>query len=126
MATPYTTVNRVGDRTAEHEAIDAIVTEVEATTIVVGLPLSLDGSEGPAARKVASEVKSLHKRFDPKGITVVTHDERHSTTSASQSLRAGGVGSRKGRSVVDQLAASVILQSWIDGLGGVTSDDNSH
>lgn len=123
VATPYTTVKRVGDRTVEHGEIEAIVAEVEATAIVVGLPLALDGSEGPAVRKVLSEVKALRKRFDPVGVAVVTHDERHSTTTATRSLQTGGVGTRKGRSVVDQLAASVILQSWIDARPWADPDD---
>lgn len=79
--------------------------------VVVGLPLSLSGDVGPAARRVLSEVKGLRKRL---AVEVVTHDERLSTVDAEASLRAQGVNTRKGRSVVDQLAASVILQSWID------------
>jgi putative Holliday junction resolvase len=81
------------------------------TTVVVGLPLSLSGEVGPAARKVLTEVKSLRKRL---AIEVVTHDERLSTVSAQESLRRQGRKGSKGRAVVDQLAAAVILQSWID------------
>ncbi len=114
VATPYDTVERLGNRPAEHELLARLVDETGATVVVVGLPLSLDGTVGPAARKVLSEVKALKKRFRPVGVAVVTHDERNSTTTASQSLASAGVGSRKGRAVVDQLAATVILQSWID------------
>lgn len=114
VATPYETLTRVGNRPVEHDLIGEIVDRVDATVIVVGLPLSLDGSVGPAARKVLSEVKALRKRFDPDGVEVVSHDERNSTTTAAHSLADAGVGSRKGRAVVDQIAAAVILQSWID------------
>ena len=113
VATPLTTVRRVGDRRAEHEAIAALATEHGVTTVVVGLPLSLDGSDGPAARLVRSELKGLRRRLP--GIEIVTHDERLSTVTANAALRRGGVDSRRGRDLVDQLAAAVILQSWIDG-----------
>ena len=116
VATPSETVHRVGNRPAEHDEIAEIVERVEAAVVVVGLPLSLDGSIGPAARKVLSEVKALRKRLGPDGIEVVTHDERNSTTIAAQSLSDAGVGSRRGRAVIDQIAASVILQSWLDSL----------
>jgi len=115
VATPLTTVRRVGDRKAEHEAIAALAAEHGVTTVVVGLPLSLDGSDGPAARSVRSELKGLRRRL--AGLEVVTHDERLSTVTAHGSLRQGGVDGRRGRQVVDQVAAAVILQSWIDSGG---------
>ena len=118
MATPYETVQRVGNRPVEHDRLAELVSEVGATVMVVGLPLSLDGTEGPAARKVKSEVKALRRRLAEIDVMVATHDERHSTTVAGRSLSAGGVDGRKGRSVIDQLAAAVILQSWIDRRGG--------
>jgi len=115
VATPYETVKRVGDRPAEHARIEQIVEDVSASIVVVGLPLSLDGTAGPAARKVQSEIKALKKRFEPKGVAVIGHDERNSTTTAGGSLAVSGVSQKRGRSVIDQLAAAVILQSWIDG-----------
>ena len=114
VATPSETVKRIGDRPAEHDLIADIVARTGATTVVVGLPLSLDGSVGPAARKILSETKALGRRLGPAGVDVVTHDERHSTTTAARSLSGAGVDSRRGRAVVDQVAAAVILQSWID------------
>lgn len=117
VATAYETVKRQGDRPKEHQQIERIVTETEATVIVVGMPLSLDGSIGPAARKARSEIKALRKRFGPLGVTVVAHDERSTTATAADSLLASGVDSRRGRPVIDQVAAAVILQTWIDGPG---------
>lgn len=114
VATPYETVQRVGDRPVEHARIQEIVEDVGANVIVVGMPVSLDGSRGPAARKVQSEIKALRKRFGPQGVVVVGHDERNTTTTAAGSLAASGVDSRRGRSVIDQVAAAVILQAWID------------
>lgn len=111
MATPLETVIRVGDRVVEHGLLRELVVEHEATVVVVGLPLTLDGSVGPAARKVLSEVKGLRKRL---GVEVTTHDERLSTVEGARSLRAQGVKGSAGRAVIDQLAAQVILQAWID------------
>jgi putative Holliday junction resolvase len=112
VATPLQTVARVGDRVVEHGIVAALAAEHEATVLVVGLPLSLSGEVGPAARQVLSEVRGLRKRVP---IEVVTHDERLSTSTAEASLRQQGVGRRQGRMVVDSVAASVILQAWMDG-----------
>ena len=112
MATPLETIHRVDDRTVEHGRVQELIDENDVTVVVVGLPLSLDGTLGPAGRTILREVKSLRKRVDAE---VVTHDERLSTVTAESSLRAQGVGSRRGRAVVDQLAAAVILQAWLDG-----------
>lgn len=111
MATPLTTVERVDNRVAEHASVAELIDEHGATLCVVGLPLSLDGSVGPAARSVLREAKALRKRL---AVEVVTHDERLSTVSAERELRAQGVDSRRGRAVIDQVAAAVILQSFLD------------
>lgn len=111
MATPLETIGRVGDRGVEHQRIKTLIEEHEIAVVVVGLPLSLSGEVGPTARAVLSEVKGLRKRL---GTEVVTHDERLTTVSAETSLREQGVTGRRGRAVVDQVAAAVILQSWID------------
>jgi len=111
VATPYQTLKRVGDRPVEHELIAAIVAEVQAEAIVVGMPYGLDGSVGPAAKKVNSEVKALRKRFD---IPVEVQDERNSTVSAAANLQILGVKAKRQPEMIDQVAAAVILQSWLD------------
>lgn len=113
VATPLTTVKRVGDRPVEHAEIAGLLTETGATMLVVGLPLSLDGSEGPAARAVLAEVRALRKGL---GVPVETQDERLTTVTGAESLAAGGVAERDRRPVIDQVAASILLQAWIDGL----------
>ncbi len=113
VATPYEVVERVGDRTREHARLLALAEETGAVVIVVGLPLSLDGSLGPAARGVLEEVDELAARTP---LPVRTYDERLTTVSAERALRAGGVKGRDRRKVVDQVAAAVLLQAWLDGL----------
>jgi putative Holliday junction resolvase len=111
LATPYEVVSRSGERARDHERIAALVAEVAAEVVVVGLPLSLDGSIGPAARNVLDETGELRARL---AVGVVTWDERLSTVEAERRLRDAGLNGRGGRRVVDQVAATVILQSWLD------------
>lgn len=111
LATPRTTLERSGDRATDHGRIAGLVEEEEALTVVVGLPRSLDGSIGPAAAAALEEVTQLAAVLS---VPVVTHDERLTTVTAHAQLRAAGMGGRRRRSVVDQQAAAVLLQSWLD------------
>ena len=111
LATPYSVVQRSGDERADRERIAELVAEVGAEAVVVGLPLSLDGSAGPAAAAAEAEAEALRLVL---GVPVECHDERLSTVSASRSLAASGVKARGRRTVVDQVAAAVLLQSWLD------------
>jgi putative Holliday junction resolvase len=111
VATPLHTIIRSGDRAADHAAIGALVDEWEATVVVVGLPLLLSGSEGPAASAVREEVAQLRATLP---VPVETYDERLTTVSARRSLRESGVEGRRRRKMVDQVAAAVMLQAWLD------------
>jgi putative holliday junction resolvase len=111
VATPHDVLTRSSDRARDHSRIAELVHEAGAEVVVVGLPLSLDGSVGPAARGVLDEADELRTRL---AVSVVTWDERLSTVEAQHRLRAAGVKGRRGRRVVDQVAATVILQSWLD------------
>jgi putative Holliday junction resolvase len=111
VATPYEVVQRSGDRDRDHREIARLAEEAGAELIVIGLPLSLDGSKGPAATAVEAEAESIRLRI---GLPVELWDERLSTVEATHRLQAAGVRGRKRRHVVDQVAATVILQSWLD------------
>jgi putative Holliday junction resolvase len=111
LATPRTTVERSRDRARDHRRIAELVAGEEAATVVVGLPLSLDGKTGPAAEAVLAEVAELAAVL---AVPVVTHDERLTTVTAHDQLRSAGMDGRRRRSVVDQQAAAVLLQSWLD------------
>ena len=111
LATPVETVPG-RDVPAAHRRLKAIVEEYEPLEVVVGLPRSLNGGEGPAAAKVRAFAQEMAKSIAPVGVRLV--DERMSTVTATQGLRASGVRSKKGRSVVDQAAAVVILQSALE------------
>lgn len=118
LAGPLTVLPRTGDRAADHAAILRVAAEHEAVVIVVGLPVSLStGRVGPAAQATLDEVAELSTRaatLDPP-MAVETHDERLTTVTAQRSLAAGGVRAKDRRSMVDKVAAAVMLQSWLDG-----------
>lgn len=114
VATDVGVVHRRGDRLREHGDLAEVVAEYDAVGVVVGLPLSLSGQIGPSAAAVLDEVNELRERL---GVPVTTHDERFSTHSATRALAATGRRGRKQRAVVDQVAAAVILQSWLDSRG---------
>jgi len=111
LATPYEVLPRSGDRRTDHRRIGEHVAETEAELLVVGLPLSLDGSVGPAAQRVLDEVDELTATV---GVPVETWDERLSTVTAERSLLDQQLRAPARRQVVDKVAAAVILQSWLD------------
>jgi putative Holliday junction resolvase len=109
LATPVETVQRgAGDL----DRIVALVEELGARVVYMGLPRSLSGGEGPAAGKVREFAQELAARLAPRELRLV--DERLSTVSAEAVLRDRGKKGRKRRAVVDQAAAVVILQGAID------------
>ncbi len=112
VATPHSVVHRTGSHTSDHRAIIAVVDEYEAELLVVGLPRSLDGSLGPAAKAALAEVDELAGALD---VPVETVDERLTTVSADRALRASNVKGEARRQVVDKVAAAILLQSWLDG-----------
>jgi len=114
LASPLRVLLRAGDVADDHAAIVAAALEIEAGTIVVGLPISLDGRRGPAARSVLAEVDALRELARPSGLEVDTYDERFSTVTAEQGLRDAKVKGSKRRARIDAAAATVILQSWLE------------
>jgi putative Holliday junction resolvase len=111
LATPYEVIQRSGDRRRDRRAIAELVAEVAAEVVVVGLPLSLDGSLGPAARAALEEVDALR---DTLAVPVETYDERLTTVTADRQLKEQGLDATARRRVVDKVAASILLQAWLD------------
>jgi putative holliday junction resolvase len=105
-------VARTHDRAADRRTLARLVAEEEASGVVVGLPLSLDGTVGPAARAVLDEIDAWTPLLG--GLAVETVDERFTTVAAEQALRAGGRRGPKARQRVDSAAATLLLQSWLD------------
>lgn len=110
IAHPHATIARKDPR-ALIEAIAALVREEGVEAIVVGLPLSLDGREGASARRARRFAELLGKAT---GIEVVLWDERMTTLAAERVLGEAGVRKREQKGVVDRVAASLLLQSYLD------------
>jgi putative Holliday junction resolvase len=111
VATPHAVLERATDRAADHVAVATLVAELGVERVVVGLPLSLDGSVGPAARSAAEEAAVLR---DVLPVPVETYDERLTTVTADRSLSSLGLRGQARRRVVDKVAAAVMLQAWLD------------
>lgn len=113
LATPVETIRRgPGDL----DRIAALAAELEAFEIVVGLPRSLSGGEGPAAVKIRETAEQVRDkvREGNAGPQVRLVDERFTTVTAERMLRERGKKGSKRRAVVDQAAAVVILQHALD------------
>lgn len=111
LATPLVTVARDTEGGSDVAALRELVAEYAAVEVVVGLPRTLAGREGPAAEAARVFGDSLAAALP---VPVVYADERLTTVVATRQLRSRGVKARKQRAVIDQAAAVAILQSWLD------------
>jgi putative pre-16S rRNA nuclease len=110
VSVPFGTV-QVGRPPGELRAIADLVGSNDISLVVVGEPVSMDGSRGPRAHQAAEMADAIRVTVE---VPVVLQDERLSTVEAERALRAAGVGGRERRAVVDASAAQVILQAWLD------------
>ena len=117
LATPVETVSRDLDHGSDLDRVVELVREMDVLEVVVGLPRSLDGSEGTAADKArawAQGLRSALREAQIENTPVRLVDERLSTVDAHRGLRESGVAGRDHREVVDQAAAVLILQTALD------------
>ena len=96
---------------ASLEAVVSAVEEIKPGRILVGLPRNMDGSYGPAAESAKAFAEKLRARIS---CPVDLWDERLTTVAAQRSLRESGRKARDQRGVIDQVAAQILLQSWLD------------
>lgn len=134
LALPHDVLVRSGDPALDRRRLAAIVDELGATLVIVGVPIALDGRHGPAAAAVLQEVDTLRQLLE---VPLDTVDERLSTAEVlhrrrehldrrqpserggrpRQARRSSGPGRQRSserRPVVDHLAATVLLQAWLD------------
>ncbi|MEO7397678.1 MAG: Holliday junction resolvase RuvX [Ilumatobacteraceae bacterium] len=111
IASPLTVLERSGRTSIDHQRIKAIVDDEEAVLLVVGLPLSMNGSTGTAAKAALAETEQLATVV---GVPVETFDERLTTVTADRMLIETGKTAKARRKIVDKVAAAVILQAWLD------------
>ena len=119
IASALTTVHRSTSRRHDHDEIARLVRDEECEVVVVGLPLSLDGSHGPAARRATTEAKQLASVV---GVPVEMYDERFTTVTAERGMLEAGLDAKERRRVVDKVAAAVMLQAWLDHRRNTWSD----
>ncbi|MDA8400158.1 MAG: Holliday junction resolvase RuvX [Actinomycetota bacterium] len=112
MAFPHSVLERGRSVHDDYQALKQLVIDLNATAVIVGLPRSLNGDIGPAATAVIEEAIALSAAIGRDAILV---DERMSTVVAHKAMRSTGRSQRQMRSRVDAAAATVILQSWLDG-----------
>jgi putative holliday junction resolvase len=96
--------------------LQQIVLEKGVSRIVVGIPRNMDGSYGPAAEKAKLFLSQLKSEF--AGVQLIAWDERLTTVEAQRLLHAAGRDVKKSRPIIDQVAAQVLLQSYLDSVAG--------
>lgn len=116
LATPVATLARDLAGGTDLAILVALVDEHEVVEVVVGLPKTLRGGDGPAVVAARSYGSALAARIEP--VPVVYVDERLTSVSADRQLNEAGVRGRAKRKVVDQVAAIRILQNRLDNLAG--------
>ena len=110
IATPIITIKRKGTL-KDIEKLLSILQEYDVGGIVLGLPLSLNGNENEGTKKVRKFAQEIIKR---KNIKIAFQDERYSSDVIYKELRKNSISSKKIKKKIDQMAASYILQGFLD------------
>ena len=114
IASPLHVLPRSGNVRRDHLAIAQLVIDEEAVIVVVGLPLNMNGTSGPAAKAAIDEATALATVV---GVPVVTFDERRTTVTADKAMLEANMRAQARRRIVDKIAAAVMLQNWLDAGG---------
>ena len=110
LASPIETIQRRGAK-ADAIRVDALVKERGVSLVIAGLPLTLRGEVGPQSLKVLDFVATLKRRLQ---VRVETRDERLSTREAERTLIEADMSRARRKDVIDQMAAVLILQTYLD------------
>ena len=110
LATPHKTLLRQDDPSLLRALIDE-ARAAGAELLVLGLPVRMNGSEGPEARRARSLAKAIEQRGK---LQVILWDERLTSAAAERELRASGLRGEKKKALIDQAAATLLLQSYLD------------
>ena len=112
IATPYDTIRR-SKFTSDAKAINIIVEQIGVGGLVIGLPFSLDGFEGPRAQSTRAFARNLGNHV---AVPIAFWDERLSTAAVERHLIEAGASRKRRAEVVDRMAAAYILQGALDRL----------
>ncbi len=116
VATPRETIKR-SKFNADAERLVEIISEIDAGALVLGLPLNMDGSEGPRVQSTKTFARNLSSKID---IPIVFWDERLSTVAVTRTLLDADTSRKKRAEVVDKMAASFVLQGVLERLRSMT------
>lgn len=112
IASPHSTISNSGEPTEPPAALLALMEELEVTTVVLGIPLQMDGTAG----EMALEAREFGRRLEEAtGLPIVEWDERLTTAGAERTLRESAAPRRKRRdkASVDRLAAAMLLRAYL-------------
>ena len=112
IATPYDTIRR-SKFTSNAKTIKSIVEQMGVGGLVIGLPISLDGSEGPRAQSTRAFARNLGNHV---AVPIAFWDERLSTAAVERHLIEAGASRKRRAEVIDRMAAAYILQGALDRL----------
>ena len=105
-----TTIRRES-KVKDYAALEEIMKEYDVKKVVVGFPKNMNGTVGPQGEKTIKFAKKLKNKFN---VEIIYQDERLSTMAAEKMLIAGDVRRDKRKTVIDKVAAAIILQSYLD------------
>lgn len=105
-----TTIRRES-KVKDYGALEEIMKEYDIKKVVVGLPKNMNGTIGPQGEKTINFAKKLKNKFD---VEIIYQDERLSTKAAEQMLIEGNVRRNKRKAVIDKVAATIILQTYLE------------
>lgn len=105
-----TTIRRES-KVKDYSALEEIMKEYDIKRVVVGLPKNMNGTIGPQGEKTIKFATKLKNKFD---VEIIYQDERLSTRAAENMLIAGDVRREKRKVVIDKVAATIILQTYLD------------
>jgi putative Holliday junction resolvase len=111
IASPVTVIRRSTRRSEDHANIRRVADDEEAELIVIGLPITMSGEIGPAARAVTDESQAI---ASATGRPIELFDERMTTVTADRALKEASLSASARRQFVDKVAAAVMLQTWLD------------
>jgi putative Holliday junction resolvase len=121
LASPVETIKRRGPK-ADSIRVAELVKERGVARVIAGLPLTLRGAEGPQSAKVQEFVDVLRRRLQ---VPVEMFDERLTTREAERTLIAADLSRSRRKEVIDQMAAVLILQTWLDARAGARAQPGS-
>ncbi|MFM8662583.1 MAG: Holliday junction resolvase RuvX [Acidimicrobiaceae bacterium] len=111
IASPLTVLTRSSTHAQDHKKIQELIDEYEVDCVVVGMPLSMSGKVGPAAKGAQDEINEMESALS---VPVYSYDERLTSKTANESMMQANMKAQARRRIVDKIAAAVMLQGWLD------------